>query len=304
MENGRKCPHCGSSRIEKDLQLLELACAECGLVLSEPDFVNTLPQNERDAQEQGGRGVGPAVKPQPFQKALGSSMNGLRDAQGRRLSQGARDRYGHLGWLMKREIHRGKLCPQENPEARDAIARIVAQLDLPPILREEAQTIFRESMIRGVLRGRSLPAITGACVYAACRKYDNPHALSEIAAAAGIKRWEVGRAFKALNRGLEKPVPPANLRTYFQRYAEELALSPAVRGTVEEMLDRAAEHPEASGLSPHGIVAALIYIASEQHGEKVSRVQMARVSSITEMTLRTTTKVMERLMGRPTRSQG
>lgn len=299
METRRKCPQCGSLRVEKDPQLLELTCAECGLVLSEPDLVNPLPQFERDGIDQGGRGVGPVVKPQPYQKALGSSMNGLRDAQGRRLSQGARDRYGHLGWLMKREITRGKLCPQENPEARDSIARIVSHLELPSIIREEAECIFRESLVRGVLRGRSLSACTGAAVYAACRKYDQPHALSEIATAAGIKRWEVGRAFKALNRGLEKPVPPTNLKTYLQRYAEELALSPAVRGTVEDMLERASEHPEVSGLSPHGIVAALIYIASEQHGEKVSRVQMARVGSVTEMTLRTTTKVMERLVGKP-----
>jgi transcription initiation factor TFIIB len=299
MEAGGKCPNCGSSRCEKDPRLLEIHCVECGLVLTGPDLVNPLPNLSDVKEDRGGRGVGPLTSPSPYRKMLGTTLRGVKDAQGHRLAQDVMSHYNHLGWMMRREIVRGKLCQPENPEARENIARVTSKLELPTLIRDEAESIFREAISSGALRGRGLPACTGAAIYAACRKYNQPHTLSEIAAAMSIKRWEVGRAFKSLNRGLNKPVPPAGLKTYLYRYAEELALSPAVRSTVEEMLEKTSSDPEVSGLSPHGVVAALIYIAAEQHGEKVSRGEMARVGSVTEMTLRTTTKVMERLVGRP-----
>jgi transcription initiation factor TFIIIB Brf1 subunit/transcription initiation factor TFIIB len=120
-----------------------------------------------------------------------------------------------------------------------------------------------------------------------------------VSQALGIRRWEVGRSFKTLNRGLQSKVPVVSLGAYLKRYSEELALSPAVRSTVEEMLTVASKRPEVSGVSPHGLVAALIYIAAEQHGEKKTRSEIARLGSVTEMTLRTTTKLVERLLKEP-----
>ncbi|HLN50458.1 MAG TPA: hypothetical protein VK455_00130, partial [Thermoplasmata archaeon] len=50
-----------------------------------------------------------------------------------------------------------------------------------------------------------------------------------------------------------------------------------------------------SGLSPHGLVAALIYIAAESNGEHRSRAQVARVSTVTEVTLRSTCRLVEKV---------
>jgi transcription initiation factor TFIIIB Brf1 subunit/transcription initiation factor TFIIB len=63
------------------------------------------------------------------------------------------------------------------------------------------------------------------------------------------------------------------------------------------MLEMAREDAELSGLSPHGLVAALIYIAAEQNGEHKSRAQVARVSSVTEVTLRSTCRLVEKIWG-------
>ncbi|MGA7923506.1 MAG: transcription initiation factor IIB, partial [Thermoplasmata archaeon] len=137
-------------------------------------------------------------------------------------------------------------------------------------------------------------------VYAACRRYSLPRTLGEVAKVVGARRSEVGRAFKVVQRGLDQTIPSIGTRAFLARYAEELALSQPVRMTVESMLDEAYRDPELSGLSPHGLVAALIYIAAEQHGERRSRAQVARVSAVTEVTLRSTSRLVERLM-RPTR---
>lgn len=161
----------------------------------------------------------------------------------------------------------------------------------------ESERIFRVASQRGVFRGRNLGSSVGACLYAACRRFGLPRTLGEVSKVVGIRRSELGRAFKALSRGLGTPVPIVNLRAYLNRYADELALSPAVRSTVEEMLRVTQGRPEVSGLSPHGLVAALIYLASEQHGEARPRTQVARVGSITEVTLRSTSRTLEDLLG-------
>jgi transcription initiation factor TFIIB len=243
-----------------------------------------------------GRGVGPSSSQFSFKRSLGTSVGGLKDAHGRPLTQKVRSHYSHLGWMMRREVTRSSQWRGGSSEASEIISRASTHMMLPPVVRDEAEHIFQEGAVRGLFRGRSLNASAGAALYAACRRYRLPHTLVEVSVAMGIRRWEIGRAFKTLNRGLSSKVPVVSLGAYLKRYSEELALSPAVRSTVEEMLDVASKRPEVSGVSPHGLVAALIYIASEQHGEKKTRGEIARLGSVTEMTLRTTTKLVERLL--------
>lgn len=197
---------------------------------------------------------------------------------------------------MDREVSRRGDNLLERSPARESLARAASELSLPPIVLAESERLFREGSARGIFRGRSLAASSGASLYGACRRYGVPRSLGEISKAVGLRRSDVGRAFKALSRGLEIPLPAVNLQSYLQRYAQELALSPQVRTNVEALLQSASDHPEVSGLSPQGVVAALIYVASEKHGEPRSRTRVAKVGSVTEVTLRSTSRVLTRLM--------
>jgi len=186
----------------------------------------------------------------------------------------------------------------ERSPARSEIQMAGDRMGLPAVVIAEADHVYRESKNRGLFRGRSLPASVGACLYAACRRFSIPRTLGEVAAAVGSHRSEVGRTFKVLQRGSGLTIPGVGSKAFLGRYAEQLALSPRVRSTVEAMLDKAREDPELSGLSPHGLVAALIYLAAERNGERRSRAQVARVSSVTEVTLRSTSRLVERLWKR------
>ena len=290
------CPACRSARRVLDPRTREAHCADCGLVFSGSELVNYPSPVNPNGGTGGGRGIGPSVEVHGTRRDLGTTLSGSRDARGNPLPASTRLHYGHLGWMMRREVTRGSQRKSENPEVIEAIGRAASRMDLPPVVKVEAARVFHEGSVRGLFRGRSLPASVGAALYTACRSYRMPQTLVEVSEAVGVRRWEVGRAFKTLNRGLPAPVPLVGFKAYLQRYAEELALSPSVRSTVEEMIERAADRPEVSGLSPHGLVAALIYIASEQHGEKKRRSDLARVGSVTEMTLRSTTKLLDRLL--------
>ena len=291
------CPMCGSPRRVLDVAQLEEHCDECGLVFDGSSIVATPPRTgPTETAEGSGRGIGPFVAPGGSRRHLGSTLSVSRDGQGRPLDWHRRYEFQHLRRVMQRQTSRAVEGPLERSQARGEIAQCGERLGLPPVVLAEAERIFREAKVRGLFRGRNLPSSVGATVYAACRRYAIPRTLGEVAKALGARRSEVGRAFKVVQRGVDIPIPSVGTRAFLARYAEELALSASVRSNVESMLDEAYRNPELSGLSPHGLVAALIYLAAERNGEHRSRAQVARVSAVTEVTLRSTSRLVERML--------
>jgi len=291
---------CGAAHRVVDPQSLEEHCAECGLVFTGGELVAPPPlPSEAGRTTSGGRGVGPFAAPGTGRRALGSTLTVRRDGQGKPLAWHRRYEFEHLRRVMFRQTSRAADGPLDRSMARSSLAQAAERLSLPPVVLSEAERIFREAKSGGAFRGRNLPSCVGATVYAACRRYSIPRTLGEVSRAAGARRAEVGRAFKVVQRTVATPIPSTGTRAFLHRYAEELALSGPVRSSVEQMLDEAYQNPELSGISPHGLVAALIYLASERAGERRSRAQVAKVSAVTEVTLRSTSRLVERLMGRP-----
>lgn len=289
------CRMCGAAHWVNDPSTLELHCAECGLVVEGSELVATAPP-PLETSEGSGRGIGPFVAPGGTRRLLGSTLSIRKDGQGRPLDWQRRYEFQHLRRVMQRQTSRAMEGPLDRSMARSAIAQSGERLGLPPVVLGEAERLFRDAKVAGLFRGRSLPSSVGATLYAACRRYSIPRTLGEIAKGVGARRSEVGRTFKVVHRGLDLPIPSVASRAFLTRYAEELALSASVRSSVESMLEEAAQNPELSGLSPHGLVAALLYLAAERNGEHRSRAQVARVSAVTEVTLRSTSRLVERLL--------
>ncbi len=296
---GPACPMCGSTHRIVDPVQAETHCAECGLVFEATEILATAPPpTALPGSEGSGRGIGPFVPPGGSKRALGSTLSTARDGQGKRLDWHRRYEFQHLKRVMQRQTARAADSGIDRSPARNDIIVAVERLSLPPVIQAEAEHVFREAKQRGLFRGRSLPASVGAALYTACRRYSIPRTLGEVAEAVNAKRSEVGRTFKVIQRGTGLAVPSVGTKAFLGRYAQELALSPWVRSNVEAMLDEARDDPELSGLSPHGLVAALIYLAAEKHGERRSRAQVARVSAVTEVTLRSTSRLLEKVWGR------
>lgn len=296
---------CGSTRRVTDPIRLEEHCVDCGLVFSGSEIIAVPPEASSGGTSDGsGRGIGPFSTSGNRRKALGSTLSGYRDGQGRPLDWHRRYEFQHLRRVMARQTSRSIDGALDRSQARSEIEIGGQRLDLPPIVMQEAERIYRDGKLRGLFRGRNLPSSVGATLYASCRRYSIPRTLGEVAKASGARRSEVGRVFKLLRRGVDGTIPSVGARAFLARYAEELALSQHVRSSVEGMLEEVNRSPELSGISPHGLVAALIFLASERNGERRSRAQVARVGAVTEVTLRSTGRLLERLMrgsrpGRP-----
>ncbi len=298
------CPMCHSTHRIVDPIRAETHCAECGLVFETGEILATAPPpTAAPGSEGSGRGIGPFVPPGGSKRALGSTLSTSRDGQGKRLGWHRRYEFQHLKRVMQRQTARVSEGGSDRSPARNEIVAATERLGLPPVIEAEAEHVYREAKQRGLFRGRSLSASVGAAVYVACRRYSIPRTLGEVSNSVSAKRSEVGRTFKVIQRGVGLPVPSVGTKAFLGRYAQELALSPWVRSNVEAMLDEARDDPELSGLSPHGLVAALIYIAAEKHGERRSRAQVARVSAVTEVTLRSTSRLLEKVWGRRARAE-
>jgi transcription initiation factor TFIIB len=290
------CSMCGSTHRIVDPVRSETVCAECGLVLGPEQLVAAPPAlSSTSGGEGSGRGIGPFSLTAGARRLLGSTLSLGRDGQGRRLDWRRRYEFQHLRRVMQRQTARGPGASGDRSPARSEILVAGEQLGLPAVVVAEAERVFHDARERSLFRGRGLPACVGAAVYAACRRFAIPRTLGEVATAVGARRSDVGRTFKMVQRGGGISIPGVGTRSFLTRYAQELALSPRVRTTVESMLEVAKEDPELSGVSPHGLVAALLYLAAERNGEHRSRAQVARVSTVTEVTLRSTCRLVERI---------
>jgi transcription initiation factor TFIIB len=290
------CSMCGSTHRIVDPVRSETVCAECGLVLGPEALVAAPPPlSASSATEGSGRGIGPFSLTAGARRLLGSTLSLSRDGQGRRLDWRRRYEFQHLRRVMQRQTSRGPGAAGDRSPARGEILLAGEHLSLPAVVVAEAERVFQDARDRSLFRGRGLHACVGAAIYAACRRFSIPRTLGEVAAAVGARRSDVGRTFKMVQRGGGISIPGVGTRSFLTRYAQELALSPRVRATVESMLEVAKEDPELSGVSPHGLVAALLYLAAEQNGEHRSRAQVARVSTVTEVTLRSTCRLVEKI---------
>src|SRR3990167_7515406 len=54
-------------------------------------------------------------------------------------------------------------------------------LNLPNVVKDEAARIYNYVLKRGLVRGRSMESVIAACLYAACRSYNIPRTLDEMA---------------------------------------------------------------------------------------------------------------------------
>jgi transcription initiation factor TFIIB len=289
---------CSSTHRIADPVRAEVHCAECGLVFDSAPIVATAPPvPDSSGSGNSGRGIGPFIAPGDMKRSLGSTLTIARDGQGKRLDWHRRYEFQHLKRVMQRQTARTPDGSLDRSPARNEIGLAAERLGLPAVVRAEAEQIYREARRTGLFRGRSLPASVGAALYTACRRFSIPRTLGEVADSVGAKRSEVGRTFKVIHRGTGLIVPSVGTKAFLARYAEQLALSPRVRSTVEEMLEASRDDPELSGLSPHGLVAALIYLAADRNTEHRSRAEVARVSSVTEVTLRSTSRLLERVWG-------
>ncbi len=277
----KKCPECGSTHLIHDEQRGEIICADCGLVV-EDKLVDSSHEfyGKGEEGEKKTRGGAP-LSLQKFDKGLTTNVGEISDIYKLEAEQTRKF------FRLKKWQERVSTSIERNLRlAMAELRRIASFLDLPNVVRDEAARLYNLVLQRGFVRGRSMEAVIAACIYAACRSYNIPRTLDEIANASDVERKEIGRTYRFIMRKLGTKTKPSSPEDYIPRFASILNLSPKAQSDALKLLKRKEVAELTSGRGPAGIAAAALYIAALLNDQKKTQREVADVAGITEVTIR------------------
>lgn len=170
------CPECGSHDIVQDTEKGEKICTGCGLVISD-HRIDTGPEwraftsDEKDARSRTGAPTNYAI----HDKGLSTMIDWRdHDSQGRRFSAKRRSEiYRMRKWQIRTRVHSS--VDRNLAQAMTELDRLASQLGLSKSIKELAALLYRKLIVRRLARSRSIDAMVGAAIYAACRLRIWPH---------------------------------------------------------------------------------------------------------------------------------
>ena len=277
----KRCPECSSVDLTYDDQRGEVVCNECGLIVEEKmvdsgqDAGGQFDKSDKRARS------GAPMSMQKFDKGLTTNVGEISDIY--KLEAGQTRKFLRL----KKWQERVSTSIERNLRlAMAELRRVASFLNLPSVVRDEASRVYNYVLQRGLVRGRSMESVIAACIYAACRSYNIPRTLDEIANASDVERKEIGRTYRFIVRKLKIKVTPSSPKDYISRFSSILHLSPRTQNEALKILKKADISELTSGRGPAGIAAAALYVAALMNDEKKTQREVADVAGITEVTIR------------------
>ncbi len=282
-----QCPECGSVRLVEDYDQGEIICEECGLVLRE-HMMNRGPEWRAftyEEKKQRGR-VGLPISYAIHDKGLSTSINRVnRDAYGRRLPLSTRLHMLRLRrWQTRMRV--GSSAERNLSQAMAELDRLTDKLHIPGPIKEKAAVIYRKALNIGLVRGRSIAAITASALYAACRSTGTPRTLKEISSATRIRKKDVSRCYRLLLRELDMKMPVEDPVRCVPKIANKVDLATRTERRAIKILKQAKKKGIVAGKDPMGLAAAALYVACVFEGEKKTQRDFAEGANVTEVTVR------------------
>jgi transcription initiation factor TFIIB len=236
-------------------------------------------------QENDRRRTGTGYSYSIYDKGLSTVIKGDKDASGKRLDYETQRRMKRL----QRQDNRSKVNETHARNLSIAMAeldRMTSELHLPQNVKENAALIYRKSLKRDLIRGRSIDAFVAASVYAACRVLGVPRPLKEVSKASKRLHSEVAMTYRLLHKELKLKPPVDGPFKFIPSIAAKLEISQLTEQTAIRILKKADEKKELTGKDPRGLAAAALYMACQQTGEKRVQRVIAEAAGTTEVTLR------------------
>jgi transcription initiation factor TFIIB len=288
------CPECSSKNLVHDYDTGETICSGCGLVLFEqtldkgPEW-RAFTQEEKTSRSR----VGTPTSYSIHDKGLSTTISQIdKDAMGRRLSLSTRLQMWRLRkWQIRSRVHSS--TDRNLAQAMAELERLSSKVSLSQPIKEKAAVIYRKALDKGLVRGRSINAISAAALYAACRKSGSPKALREVAEASLVDKKDVARCYRLLLQELDFHMPISDPLTYVSKIAEKNRVSGKTQGAAIAILRTARQQRFSAGKDPMGMAAAAIYIACVQNNEKITQKDIAEAAGVTEVTVRNRYKALK-----------
>ena len=292
------CDVCGSTSWDSDDIRGETVCSECGYVASEnmidpgAEWVNHSNGDDRSR-------VGAPTTLTLSDKGLSTE---IRRSD---LTSGGAKRHGLSGkalrdWRRRQRIdQRSKTRDSRSRNLAVAMQFIRDRGDLTPQIEQEAASLYRHSVERGLVTGRSIRGVTAACVYIAAREAKIPRKIEDIGEAfdmiSEVEVKELKRTIRlvARNLGTHHITGPEE---YFEKFHSDLGLPPSVLGEARSIWESVNDNLCWQGKKPSGIAGVILYFASQNSTSTRTQSEVCKVSGISEVTLRGLLKILNQVV--------
>jgi len=283
-----KCPLCESTDKVTDFMNGEEICIKCGCVLNdvvlsrrEESFTSSRTESYSTDTRRHGSGILNSI----YDKGLSTIITGDRDAYGAPIS---RETMSDMRRFQKHD-NRSKVNESTSRNLSIAMAeldRLSSALSLPQSVKEEAAHIYRKTLKRDMIRGRSIDSFVAASLYAACRMLNIPRPLRTVVFESKRDHQEVSMTYRLIVNELGLRPPLDDPAKYIPKLASKLSVNRKTERLAVSLIQKAQEGQELMGKDPRGVSAAALYLACELENEKIVQRHIAKAAGTTEVTLR------------------
>ena len=272
----------------------EIMCADCGHVLTERLEDIGAEYSLHSSEDYNGKSrVG-------RKSTLAFNDMGLSTV----IEQADRDSTGKgLSGEMKRTFYRLRMW-DKNSKARPGqrnmqkaftiLEGLKSKLSLSEAAVEKSAYIYRKLLGKKIGRGRSIPVIISASIYAACRFTNTPRTIQDISNATNIKRTTIHRMYRLLVRELDLTIETYNPIEFISRISSTLNVTEKSQRDAIKILIKAESLMMTSGKNPMAIAATVVYLAALANNQKITQTQVANASEISSVTIRNLCKIFKK----------
>ncbi len=294
---GTRCARCGKNSMLTDNATGEMFCGGCGFVISErieeagPEW-RSFSKEEYDDRSRTGSPTSLAIHDRGLATIIGHAN---KDVTGKPLSASMKSTIERLRtWDSRSQAHES--ADRNFRQAFSELDRLKDKLALSDAVIEKTAYIYRKALDKGLVRGRSIPGVLAAALYAACRDSGTPRTLYDVSSAINIKKKEVSRSYRLILRELDLKMPVVNPIICTSRIASEAGLSEKVKRRALTILNDASEMEITAGKDPMGLAAAALYLSCVLNGENTTQKVIAMAAGVTEVTIRNRYKGLKDLL--------
>lgn len=265
----------------------ERFCGGCGFVISErieesgPEW-RSFSKDEFDDRSRTGSPTSLAMHDMGLATIIGHAN---KDVTGKPLSASMKSTIERLRtWDSRSQVHESS--DKNFRQAFSDLGRLKDKLALSDAVIEKTAYIYRKALEKGLVRGRSIPGLLAAALYAACRDSETPRTLNDVSGEINIKRKDVSRCYRLLLRELDLKMPVVDPIKCMSRIASKAELSEKVKRRALKILTDASKMEITAGKDPMGLAAAALYLSCVMIGENVTQKVIAMAAGVTEVTIR------------------
>src|SRR5574341_1805289 len=284
---GMRCARCGKNSMVTDNTTGERFCGGCGFVITErvddsgPEW-RSFSKDEYDDKSRTGSPTSLAMHDMGLATIIGHAN---KDVTGKPLSASMKSTIERLRtWDSRSQVHESS--DKNFRQAFSDLGRLKDKLALSDAVIEKTAYIYRKALDKGLVRGRSIPGLLAAALYAACRDSETPRTLNDVSGEINIKRKDVSRCYRLLLRELDLKMPVVNPISCMARIASEAELTEKTKRKAARILRNAEEQKISAGKDPMGLAAAALYVACVTNGENKTQRDVAEAAGVTEVTIR------------------